>query len=142
MTGGWVRKPDHGRGASPAVAQPAMPVGEWWAYGADAANTKYSPLDQINSTNFPRLEIAWRWTSISSKVTREHQHLCLNQFRATPLMPDGLIYVSTALGQIAALRAGTGELAWSYDPRSYERVDRSSTVAWQHRRRLLLEGFT
>ena len=92
----------------PAVAQPAMPVGEWWACGADAANTKYSPLDQINSTNFPRLEIAWRWTSISSKVTRKHQHLRLNQFRATPLMADGLIHVSTALGQIAALRAGQG----------------------------------
>jgi glucose dehydrogenase len=56
----------------------------------------------------------------------------VNQFRATPLMVDGLVYVSTALGQVAALGAGTGELAWSCDPRSYERIDPSETVGWQH----------
>ena len=117
----------------PVGAQVLAPVGEWWAYGADAANTKYSPLDQVTPTNFRDLEIAWRWTSISTDVTRQRQDLRVNQLRATPLMVDGLVYVSTALGQVAALGAGTGALAWSYDPRSYERIDPSETVGWQHR---------
>ena len=72
------------------------------------------------------------WTSISTDVTRQRQDLRVNQLRATPLMVDGLVYVSTALGQVAALGAGTGELAWSCDPRSYERIDPSETVGWQH----------
>lgn len=44
----------------PVGAQVLAPVGEWWAYGADAANTKYSPLDQVTPANFRDLEIAWR----------------------------------------------------------------------------------
>ncbi len=117
----------------PVGAQVLAPAGEWWAYGADAANTKYSPLDQITPTNFGDLEIAWRWTSISTEVTRRRPDLRVNQLRATPLMVDGLVFVSTTLGQVAALGAGTGELVWSYDPRSYERIDPSETVGWQHR---------
>ena len=38
----------------------SAPVGEWRAFGADAANTKYSPLDQITAENFTELQIAWR----------------------------------------------------------------------------------
>ena len=34
---------------------------EWRSYGADPANTRYSPLDQINAGNFKNLEIAWRF---------------------------------------------------------------------------------
>ena len=48
-------------------------------------------------------------------------------------MVRGLVYVSTALGQVVALDAGTGELVWLYDPRSYERLDRPANIGWQHR---------
>ena len=47
---------------APAAAQ-SVPDGEWHAIGRDAANTKYSPLDQITADNFADLRIAWRWTS-------------------------------------------------------------------------------
>ena len=33
---------------------------EWRTYGGDLANTRYSPLDQINRDNFKDLEVAWR----------------------------------------------------------------------------------
>ena len=36
------------------------PVGEWRAYGADKAGTKYSPLDEINREPIGNLRIAWR----------------------------------------------------------------------------------
>ena len=37
--------------------------GEWRYLGGDAGNTRYSPLNQINATNFSDLEQAWIWRS-------------------------------------------------------------------------------
>ena len=36
--------------------------GEWRSYAGDIGGTKYSPLEQIDATNFSELEIAWEWT--------------------------------------------------------------------------------
>jgi quinoprotein glucose dehydrogenase len=48
-------------------------------------------------------------------------------------MVNGLVYVSTALGQVAALDAGTGEQVWAYDPRIYDYLDRPPNIGWHHR---------
>ena len=106
---------------------------EWRHFGHDAANTKYSPLDQITPDNFNDLEIAWRWTSIETEVTSEREQLRPGPFKSVSLMVDGLVYLSTSLSQVAALDAGTGELVWSYDPRTYDRLDRPGNMGWQHR---------
>ena len=106
---------------------------EWRHFGHDGANTKYSPLDQITPENFPDLEIAWRWRSIETEVTRERENIRPGPFKSVSLMVGGLVYLSTSLGQVAALDAGTGELVWSYDPRSYDRLDRPGNMGWQHR---------
>ena len=106
---------------------------EWRHFGHDAANTKYSPLDQITPDNFNDLEIAWRWTSIETEVTSEREELRPGPFKSVSLMIDGLVYLSTSLSQVAALDAGTGELVWSYDPRTYDRLDRPGNMGWQHR---------
>ena len=53
--------------ALPAIAigvvtlrgQQRPPNRDWTAYGADNANTHYSPLDQISKDNFNKLEVAW-----------------------------------------------------------------------------------
>ncbi|MCY4120740.1 MAG: PQQ-binding-like beta-propeller repeat protein [Acidobacteria bacterium] len=115
------------------TAQSSGTRGEWRAFGADPTNTKYSPLDQITPENFTDLEIAWRWQSLSTAVANRFENIQPRQFKATPLMVGGRLYVSTALGQVAALDAGTGELVWSYDPRTYDRLDRPANVGWQHR---------
>lgn len=39
----------------------APKAGEWATYGGDLANTRYSPLDQINATNFGKLQLAFRF---------------------------------------------------------------------------------
>lgn len=44
--------------------------GEWRAYGADKAGSKYSPLEQINKDNFTDLEIAWRWQSVDGFLSK------------------------------------------------------------------------
>ena len=119
--------------ASLAQAQSSRPAGEWHATGGDHSNTKYSPLAQITAANFTDLEIAWRWTSISTEVTERIDSIRPNGFKTTPLMANGLLYLSTAVGQVAALNAGTGELVWSFDPRSYERMGSPASMGWQHR---------
>ncbi len=119
--------------APSTLAQSSTPVGEWRAFGADPANTKYSPLDQITTENFTDLEIAWRWTSTSTEVASRRPDIRPSTFKTTPLMVGGLVYASTALGQVAAVDAGTGALVWSYDPQTYDRLDRPANMGWQHR---------
>ena len=118
---------------APAHGQTRVPDGEWHAFGRDGANTKYSPLDQITAENFTDLEIAWRWTSLSRAVVEENERIRPSAFKSSPLMADGLVYVSTALGQAAALDAGTGEPVWTYDPRIYDDMDRPPNMGWHHR---------
>jgi quinoprotein glucose dehydrogenase len=91
----------------PAAAQRGAPNGEWKTYGGDLGNTRYSPLDQINATNFSKLEVAWRFKTDSLGPTREYI------FESTPLMTDGVVY-STAGSRraVVALDAATGELLW------------------------------
>ena len=119
--------------ANQASAQQGALDGEWRSIGGDPGNTKYSPLDQINRDNFQDLKIAFRWDSISTKVTRDNPPIRRGRFMATPLMVDGILYVSTAISQVAAIDAGTGETVWEYDPKTYERVMRPANIGWQHR---------
>src|SRR6266853_1896129 len=41
--------------------KPSTQNGEWFTNGADVKFTRYSPLDQINASNFGKLEVAWRF---------------------------------------------------------------------------------
>ncbi len=116
-----------------ALAQQGARDGEWRSFGGDPGNTKYSPLDQINRDNFQDLEVAFTWASISTKVTKDNRRIRAGQFKAVPIMIDGILYVSTAISQVAAIDAGTGETVWEYDPKSYERLRRPANLGWQHK---------
>jgi quinoprotein glucose dehydrogenase len=110
--------------AIPADAQYGATNGEWRSYAGDVGSTKYSPLDQIDATNFDDLEIAWRWPSVDATLDldalRENDpRISIRGLQATPLMIDGVLYLSTALYQAAAVDAGTGETLWVYDPQAY-----------------------
>ncbi len=47
--------------ASPSWGQWRPKDTEWPTYTADLAGSKYRPLDQINASNFNKLEVAWRF---------------------------------------------------------------------------------
>lgn len=93
----------------PAVTQQGAPNGEWPTWGGDLGNTRYSPLDQINASNFYKLEVAWRFDTTNLGPTRE------TNLESTPLMVKGVLY-STAGSRrdVIALDAATGELLWVY----------------------------
>lgn len=114
-------------------AEPSTRDGEWHNFGNDSAGSRYSPLDQIDRSNFGDLELAWRWTSISEEVTREYVDTVKpSQFKPIPLMIDGLVYVASEISQVAALDPATGEIVWQYDPGAW-RAGRPANVGFQHR---------
>ena len=110
--------------AVPAAGQYGAANGEWRSYGGDLGSTKYSPLDQIDATNFNDLQLAWRWKSADGSLDLKGLRATLPQlgigmFQATPLMVDGTLYLSTALQQVAAVDAASGETIWVHDPEVY-----------------------
>ncbi|MCY4074615.1 MAG: PQQ-binding-like beta-propeller repeat protein, partial [Acidobacteria bacterium] len=107
-----------------AAAQYGATDGEWRSYGGDLGSTKYSPLDQIDASNFADLRLAWRWTSADEALDLEamsegRPRFGFRMFQATPLMVGGVLYISTALHQVAAIDAATGETIWVHDPQAY-----------------------
>src|SRR5580704_9237236 len=92
---------------SPLPAQTGAKNGEWRTYGGDLGNTKYSPLDQINASNFNTLKLAWRFHTENLGPKPEYN------MEDTPLMVGGVVY-TTAGGRrdVVALDAATGELLW------------------------------
>ena len=102
------------------VSRLASPVaraqtGEWRAYGADTAGTRYSPLDQITADNAGDLRVVWRQSTIPDAIRQGRTVRPPSVVQNTPLMADGRLYVSTALGTVAALDATSGEVVW-FDP--------------------------
>jgi len=114
-----------------SFAQFGAPQGEWPNHSGDRGSTKYAALDQINAENVADLEIAWRWKTVDTEVAKENK-LRPGAFKATPLEIDGVLYVSTAISQVAAIDAGTGETLWMHDPEAYTR-GRPANSGYQHR---------
>jgi len=101
-----------------ASGQRARDVG-WPVYGSDKASSKYSPLDQIHARNVGQLRIAWQWTSPDVKLVKQDPSLYSGKFEATPVMANGVLYISTSLNQVVAIDAATGHTIWVYDPESW-----------------------
>ena len=136
-------------------------AGEWPTYGGDLANSKYSPLAQIDAGNFASLRIAWRvkspdgllsmtlpdgseWAAdsksifdelnrIDPKRWRDGQPPFVQNFKATPLMVNGTLYLNTPSSVGAAYDARTGELKWVYNPKSYEAGTTTMSLRWNQR---------
>ena len=93
---------------------------EWSSYGGDKASSKYSPLDQIGTDNFNRLQVVWTWRSPDEAITKAHPDLKTWVWESTPLVVNGVLYVSTSMSQVVALDAATGQTRWVYDPQTWK----------------------
>jgi quinoprotein glucose dehydrogenase len=93
--------------------------GEWRAYGAEEASTRYSPLDQITRDNVRNLEVAWTWKfdnfgTAAQTITTE----------TTPIMVNGVLYFTAGQRRtVVAADAGTGETLWTWRPDEGARFD-------------------
>ena len=99
------------------AAQQGARGGEWTRYGADPGMTKYAPLDQIDRNNVSRLRVAWQRPGVDPSISAKAQDLSYsNNFRATPLMIDGVLYSPNAIGLVEAFHPGTGKTLWVQEP--------------------------
>jgi glucose dehydrogenase len=81
--------------------------GEWRVWGADLWSTRYSPLDQINASNFNQLEVAWQWNA-SAFGSDEY-------YRTTPLYANGRLFTVATTRRVAvALDPANGESLWMW----------------------------
>src|ERR1700684_604220 len=100
----------------PALAQTGAKNGEWRSYGGDTGNTRYSPLDQINASNFNKLETAWHFKNENLGPPPEYN------LEGTPLMANGILYATAGTRRaVIALDAATGELLWVHSENEGER---------------------
>ncbi len=98
----------YGQGAG----QPSTKNGEWPHYTADLKGTKYSPTDQINASNFNKLEVAWRFKTDNLGPRPEYK------LEGTPLMIKGVLYTTGGTRRsVVALDAKTGETIWTHSLR-------------------------
>ncbi len=103
----------------PGRGQTGARNGEWRAYSAEEASTRYSPVDQITRDNVKNLEVAWTWRfdnygSAAQTVTTE----------TTPLMVGGKLFFTAGQRRtVVAADAGTGETIWTWRPDEGARFD-------------------
>jgi alcohol dehydrogenase (cytochrome c) len=104
------------RGAGPAGPPPVFPVapiaftdvakpkaGEWPSYNGDIGGNRFSPLNQINTSNVQRLAPGWMY--VVRGAPRDLQ--------MTPVVANGVMYV-TSVNEVIALDAKTGRQQWRY----------------------------
>ena len=80
------------------------PGGEWLSYGRTYREQRFSPLDNINRDNIGELDLAWSFKFDTARG-----------MEATPIVHNGVIYVSTGWSHVHALDARTGQELWHYD---------------------------
>lgn len=87
-----------------ACAQPQVKHSEWPSYGRDYTNQRYSPLQQINRDNVAKLAPRWQFNSGVNAT-----------FQATPIVVDGVMYLSLPYNHVVALDARDGHQLWRYE---------------------------
>src|SRR6266550_330373 len=103
----WLQTPHAQQAAAPSTAN-----GEWPSYAADLFSTHYSPLSQVDGSNFDKLEVAWRFKTDLLGPRPEYK------LEGTPLMAKGVLYTTGGTRRAAiALDSATGELLWSHSER-------------------------
>jgi len=101
-----------GPGSSPGssgVDEAAMAQADgadWLSVGRGWDEQRFSPLDKVNAANVGQLGLAWSYDLDTARGQE-----------ATPLVYNGVMYVSTAWSKVLAFEAATGKLLWSYDPK-------------------------
>lgn len=79
--------------------------GNWLAHGRNYAETRFSPLSQINQENVDELGLAWYFDTGTKRG-----------LEASPIVVDGVMFTTGSWSVVFANDARTGELLWKYDP--------------------------
>ena len=94
-------------GSSPQTVNESSimnPGGEWLSYGRTYREQRFSPLDSVNRDNVDELDLVWSFKFDTARG-----------MEATPIVHDGVIYISTGWSHVHAIDARSGEEIWHYD---------------------------
>jgi quinoprotein glucose dehydrogenase len=89
------------------AVQPEHAQDDWPAWGRDLGNQRHSPLTQIDTSNVSTLVPAWRYSMTKRGVPSRPA-------QSTPLMVDGVLYLSFPYYRVVALKPETGDMVWEY----------------------------
>ena len=92
---------------------PAIPDGEWHAYGRTGYGQRYSPLTAITPENVDRLEVAWTYNT--GDLPGQPGDPEETTFQVTPLKIDNRLFLCSPHQHVIALDATTGEEVWRRD---------------------------
>jgi quinohemoprotein ethanol dehydrogenase len=103
--------PEHIRAATgridgAAIRANARTSRDWPSHGLDYAETRFSRLSQINVDNVKSLGLVWAYDLESTRGVE-----------ATPVVVDGIMYVTASWSVVHAVDARTGNRLWTYDPK-------------------------
>ena len=76
---------------------------DWPLYGREYNNQRFSPLKQVNKQTIDSLKLSWRFNT--GKI---------GSFQSSPVIVDGVMYLTTPYNDVLALAADSGELIWRY----------------------------
>ncbi len=95
----------------PADVQAPFSTGlEWPNPGNDKAGTRYSTADQISKSNVANLKVAWTYKVDDADPAKNTTIEC------TPIVHEGVLYLTTVRTKVVALDAATGTHKWTFDP--------------------------
>ena len=116
-----------------AAAARAQSDSGWGSYGHDPGGTRYSPLKQISTANVSKLRTVWTYHTGALEPATELNRKAA--FESTPILVEGLLYVTTPFNAVIALDPTSGTERWKYDPkvsreRDYSEVTNRGAAAW------------
>lgn len=118
---------------APAVSPRKADVA-WPAYGNDAGGTRWSPLADITRENVGSLALAWQVSTHDLEHGKKDEgpregcakcHTGATKFEATPVVAEGVLYLSTPLNRVLALDPATGRQLWRFDPKLALNIERN-----------------
>ena len=94
----------------------------WLMYGRDYSNQRWSPLSQITTANVGALRVTWIY---QTGIPR------LGSFETSPIVVDGIMYVTTPYDTAMAVDARTGAELWRYEHKSGTTIPPRPEQSWR-----------
>jgi alcohol dehydrogenase (cytochrome c) len=95
----------------------AQPKDRWITNGGSTMNQRYSPLDEIDTSNVGDLKGVWRTHLRGSATAAKYSA------EAQPLVYEGVIYVPTGADDVFAVSVATGQILWQYEANLDQKIN-------------------
>ena len=113
---------DSGRVTQARVLNESAATDNWMLNGGTFRGEHFSALDQINTQSVGDLGLAWT-TDLP----------VADGISATPIVVDGVIYISGPFSIVFAIDSANGEILWRYDPRVRDAFADDPSLSWPAR---------